>query len=122
MGGQSIAICNYIGKVGDIEGANADEFAMSQMLLAEGEDLYNMMQKYQPTKFVESKSEDNKKFWSEVAPGEIKKLEGLFGKAPGDGSTSSKKTVGELYVFAMLYQMVLVSPECLADSPGIRKF
>jgi len=47
--GQATAICNYIGHVAGTAGKDAGEFAMSQMLLAEGEDLYVLMQKYQPT-------------------------------------------------------------------------
>merc|ERR1712151_705246 len=111
-----------IGKAGGIEGKDLEEFTMSQMLIAEGEDLYNLMQKYQPTKFVKEKSEDNKKFWAEVAPAEFKKLEDILAKAPGDAFTTSKTTVGELYLFAMLHQMVLVAPECLAATPGMQKF
>jgi len=76
--GQSIAICNYIGRVAGTEGANPAEFAMSQMLLAEGEDIYALMQKYQPTQFVKSKAEDNSKFWAEVLPDHMKKLEALL--------------------------------------------
>jgi len=91
------------------------------MLLAEGEDLYALMQKYQPTSFVKSKSEDNGKFWAEVAPAEMKKLEGLL-KSAGDGFTSSKTTVGELYLFAFLHQMSLIKEDFLKDTPALHKF
>merc|ERR1712113_791466 len=106
--GQTTAICNYIGRASGLEGKDDQEFAMSQMFVAEGEDLYAMMQKYQPTKFVKEKAEDNKKFWAEVVPAEFKKLEGILSKTDGPGFTSSP-TVGELYLFAQLHQMVLVS-------------
>merc|ERR1712216_396526 len=69
---QSIAICNYIGKKADMLGANDAEFGLSQMLMAEGEDLYAMMQKYVPTVFVPLKKklgqEGYDKFWAEIAP------------------------------------------------------
>merc|ERR1711972_295564 len=120
--GQAIAICNYIGRVGGLEGKDDDEFAVSQMLLAEGEDIYALLQKYQPTKFVKEKAEDNSKLWNELVPGEMKKLERLLSKTEGEGFTSSKATVGELYMFAMMHQMMLVSPEFLKDFPGLAKF
>merc|ERR1712113_824255 len=120
--GQSIAICNYIGHVAGTAGKDPAEYAMSQMLLAEGEDLYNLMQKYQPTMFVKSKSEDNGKFWSELVPAEMRKLEGLLSKTPGGGFTSSKSTTGELYLFAMLHQMALISEDFLKDTPALQKF
>jgi hypothetical protein len=74
--GQATAICNYVAKVGGIEGKDANEFAVSQMCMAEGgsfiisrtyeylsnqcckypgEDLYAAMQKNQDTMFVKDK-------------------------------------------------------------------
>jgi glutathione S-transferase len=120
--GQSTAICNYIGHVAGTAGKDANEFAMSQMLLAEGEDLYNLMQKYQPTTFVKEKSEDNAKFWAEVVPAEANKLEKLLSSTSCDGFTSSGTTIGELYLFAMIHQMVLCSSDCLKDTPSLQKF
>jgi len=122
--GQAAAICNYIGKVSGTEGKDAAEYAMSQMLLAEGEDLYNMMQKYQPTTFVKSKSEDNAKFWADLVPAEMKKVEALLITTPGDGFTNSGTTIGEIYLFAMLHQMNLIKPGFLklAGTLGVQKF
>merc|ERR1711972_548562 len=120
--GQAIAICNYIGKVGGLEGKDDKEYAVSQMLLAEGEDLYALLQKYQPTKVVKEKSEDNNKLWKELVPGEMKKLEQILSKTEGEGFSSSKVTVGELYLFAMMHQMMHVSPDFLKDTPGLAKF
>merc|ERR1712146_518083 len=71
--------------------------------------------------FVKEKEADNKKLWDELAPAEMKKLEALLGKTEGPSFTS-KTTVGELYLFAMLHQMVLVAPKCLNDTPGVAKF
>lgn len=119
--GQSIAICNYIGKVTGSEGKDVAEYAMSQMLLAEGEDLYALMRKYQDTAFVKS-TEDNAKFWGELVPAEMKKLEALLSSTPGDGFTVSETTTGELYLFAMLHQMKLISGDFLKDTPGLQKF
>eukprot|EP00930_Biecheleria_cincta_P038383 TRINITY_DN26374_c1_g3_i1.p1 TRINITY_DN26374_c1_g3~~TRINITY_DN26374_c1_g3_i1.p1 ORF type:complete len:231 (+),score=67.97 TRINITY_DN26374_c1_g3_i1:64-756(+) len=121
--GQTTAICNYIGRVSGLEGKDDEDFATSQMLIAAGEDLYNLMQKYQPTKFVKSKSEDNNKFWSEILPAEAKKLQALLEKGPNPaaGFTSST-SVGELYFFAMLHQAVLVTSDCLAPTPALQKW
>merc|ERR1712050_533433 len=110
------AICNYIGKVGGLEGKDDLEYAMSQMLVAEGEDIYALLQKYQPTKFVKEKGEDNNKLWKELVPGEMKKLEKILSSTEGEGFCS-KATVGELYLFAMMHQMMLVSPDFLKDTP-----
>lgn len=47
--GQTTAVINYIGRKAGTLGDTDKDFAMSQMLLAEGEDLYNLMQRYNPT-------------------------------------------------------------------------
>ena len=47
-----VAIVNYIGKKAGTEGKDAANFALSQMLLAETEDLYAGMQKFCATAFV----------------------------------------------------------------------
>merc|ERR1711972_1081550 len=80
------------------------------------------MQKYQPTKFVKGKTEDNAKFWNEVVPAELTKLEKLHAKSSGDAFTSSGQTTGELYLFAMLFQMVKVKKDCFVNTPGLQKF
>jgi len=41
--GQSTAIANYIAKVGGLEGDSDEDFALSQMCMAEGEDIYAML-------------------------------------------------------------------------------
>merc|ERR1712066_366069 len=81
-----------------------------------------MLQKAQPTCFVKNKDADNKKFWDEAVPGEMKKLEQILSKTEGEGFSSSKVTVGELYLFAMMHQMMHVSPDFLKDTPGLAKF
>jgi glutathione S-transferase len=120
--GQSTAICSYIGHVAGTDGQDGNEYAMSQMLMAEGEDLYNLMQKFQPTIFAKDKSEDDVivKFWAETVPPELKKLDKLLGSKTA--FTKSGTTVGELYVFAMIHQMVVVSSDCLDETPSLKKF
>merc|ERR1712153_235061 len=41
--GQSVAIANYMAAKANTQGATPAEFAMSQMCMAEGEDLYSIM-------------------------------------------------------------------------------
>jgi len=126
--GQSVAIVNYIGRLAGTEGKDDAEYAMSQMLLAEGEDLYALMQKFQPTIMAgyhekgKGGPKENEKFWAEAVPAELAKLEKLLAKGPGDAFTSSGTTVGELYLFAMLHQMKLVEPDFLKGTPALLKF
>jgi len=126
--GQSLAIVNYIGRVSGLEGKDDAEFATSQMLLAEGEDLYTLMQKHQPTIMAgygqrgKLGPEENKVFWDSTVPAEMAKLEKLLGTTAGDSFTSTGTTVGELYLFAMMHQMKLCSPDFLKGTPGLLKF
>ena len=49
---QTTAILSYIGRKSNTEGSTDEEFAMSQMLMAEAEDIYAAAQKLVPTIFV----------------------------------------------------------------------
>jgi glutathione S-transferase len=119
---QATAVCNYVGKCGGLEGANNLEYGLSQMLLAEGEDLYNMMQKHQDTLFAKDKesAEENAKFWAEGVTGQFGFLENILkGK---DTFTTSGTTVGELYLFAMLHLMKMCKPAMLEGFPALASF
>lgn len=121
--GQCTAIMNYIGKKAGTEGKDAAEYGVSQMLIAEGEDLYAIMQKHNATKFaaLDTKPEaDQAKLWGEIIPGEMGKLEKLLG---GKATfTSSGKTPGELYVFAVMHQIACVNADICKDTPNLKKF
>jgi glutathione S-transferase len=116
--GQATAICNFVAKVGGIEGKDANEFAVSQMCMAEGEDLYATMQKNQDTMFVKDKlsAEDLEKFWGTTVPEHFGKLEALVDKS---GFTNSGTTGGELYLFGMIYQMTKCRDGILAAFPKL---
>jgi len=122
---QSVAICNYIGKKAGSLGATDAEFALSQMLMQEAEDLYNLMQKFVATKFVPIDNEKKqglegfKNFVDETFPKHAKALEALL---KGKKFTKSGTTVGELYLFGMLHQMVLVEEKCLDSTPELQAF
>lgn len=122
--GQATAICNYIGHVANKQGKGPEEYAISQMLLAASEDIYSLMATYQPTVLQTSKPEDNNKFWRELLPGQLQKLETLLKSTPGDKFTSSSSpiTPGELYLFALLHQLSLIDGAFLAATPAMQKF
>ena len=108
--GQTTAICNAIGKKARMEGNTFREFAVSQMLLAHAEELYAGMQRFNPTVNVslEKKKvtqEDYLAWWSKAIPGHFEKLEALLGQYMGR-FTSSGTTVGELYLFSILHQVI----------------
>uniref|UniRef100_A0A7S0QY76 Glutathione transferase n=1 Tax=Pyramimonas obovata TaxID=1411642 RepID=A0A7S0QY76_9CHLO len=122
--GQSVAIANYIGRKGDMLGKTDAEFAISQMCLAEGEDLYNMMgaAKLQRWQAPENRlpKEEVEKVWAEGFPPHLANLEKLCVQPAGFTSTGT--TAGELYLFGMIYQMTLMRPDCLASFPALKKW
>ena len=113
---QTTAIINFIGKTARTEGEGHD-FAVSQMLLAEAEDIYALMQKFVPTTFVKSKGSvaDYDAFWSTKLPMHLEKLEKL---CQSNAFTTTGETPGELYLFSALHQALLVRPELLAAPKG----
>eukprot|EP00746_Dinoflagellata_sp_MGD_P013959 gnl/MRDRNA2_/MRDRNA2_130374_c0_seq1.p1 gnl/MRDRNA2_/MRDRNA2_130374_c0~~gnl/MRDRNA2_/MRDRNA2_130374_c0_seq1.p1 ORF type:complete len:248 (-),score=53.35 gnl/MRDRNA2_/MRDRNA2_130374_c0_seq1:58-801(-) len=136
--GQSIAIVNYIGKKAKTEGKTNEEYVMSQMLLSEGEDLYENLIRFVPTfggygylGFEGTIDGDpmtkkgdlagHEKFWGDWVPTQLMKLEKLL-LAGTDKFTSSGRTVGEIYLWAMLHQMKLCKPELFADVPKLGEF
>lgn len=128
--GQATAICNYIARIATrksgLEGNGAAEYAMSQMLMAEGEDLYSGMQKNQTTMFAKeygvggkASKEDGKKWWAEAAKTQIAALEKLLATAEGPAFTKGGTSVGEVYLFSMLHQMKLVKGDILDDAKAL---
>ena len=83
------------------------EYSVSQMLLAEGEDLYNLMGPKTPTYrgwWNDPGVEAYKRCWSEQLPAHIKKIATLLGDKPS--FTPPGNTVGEIYLLAMLHQVI----------------
>eukprot|EP00746_Dinoflagellata_sp_MGD_P022715 gnl/MRDRNA2_/MRDRNA2_153176_c0_seq1.p1 gnl/MRDRNA2_/MRDRNA2_153176_c0~~gnl/MRDRNA2_/MRDRNA2_153176_c0_seq1.p1 ORF type:complete len:246 (+),score=54.23 gnl/MRDRNA2_/MRDRNA2_153176_c0_seq1:99-836(+) len=135
--GQSTAIVNYIGKKAKTEGKTQDDYAMSQMLLAEGVDLDTEFFKCQPSvggygyagfddmiyddpMLKKGSAAAHAKFWDEWVPGQFSKLETLL--AGKDKFTSSGRTVGEIYVWAMMHQMKLCKPDMYKETPNLGRF
>jgi hypothetical protein len=126
---QTTAIVNYVGRIAGTEGSTNEAYAVSQMLIAEAEDLYAMMNKFLPTVYkrlstsdiTTSKGtrEDYDRFWSVLLPAQLEKLERLFDGPAGEivcSPSLRQKSVGpqpgfltgELYLWSMLYQCTLV--------------
>ena len=111
---QTTAIINYIGMVGGIEGDGLD-FAVSQMLIAEAEDIYAMLIRNVPTivaplnQGIKGDKAAYDLFWSEKLPPHLSNLEKLCAAGTGFHATSP----GGLYLFSILYQCSLVVPTLL---------
>jgi len=55
-------------------------------------------------------------------PAHMKNLQRLLTSTPGDWFTSSGTSTGELYLFAMLHQIVMCSKGVLDATPALLKF
>ena len=85
---QACAIINYVGKVAATEGDTPAQYAWSQMLLAEAEDIYTEMNKFLPTVYkrlseegiITSKGDlsDYHDFWQTRLPAHLERLERLL--------------------------------------------
>ena len=123
---QTVAIVNWIGQKAGTGGVTNDgcwrSWSTSQMLIAEAEDIYDLMQKFVPTKYVAlgtgSKIHGKEKydeFWRATLPKHLIMLE-KFMKGKGyhsmesGGGGGGDPTTGELYLFSMLYQAQQVCP------------
>lgn len=127
--GQTAAIVNTIAKLAGMEGDTVEAYSMSQMLIAECEDLWGLYTNFLPhkTKRLSTKdimtpkgtAEDYAIFWSELLYGQLVCLDKLapFGRLPG-----TKPLPGELYLFSILYQAYLVKPECLSPHSNLKKW
>jgi len=137
--GHEIAILNFIGSSHMspvMRGESPKDFAASQQLLQEAEDLYQQLQKVQPTLFVKDKvsKEDLDAMWSVV---DISSHNSAFGFVAflrlleefhiacgmGEGKfTATGKTVGECSLFAKLHMLVLLKVDALDGFSGVSSF
>ena len=121
--GQTIAIVHYIAKKAGavLEGANARENQVSEMLIAEAEDIWSMVGKVCPTMYADFSTKPGyaayDKFWAESLPAHLAKLEALCTAAKG--FSASGATAGELQLFGYLYQCSLVKADFLASAPKV---
>jgi glutathione S-transferase len=131
---QSTAVVNYIARKAGLafEGKDFD-YGVSQMLIAEGEDLHSLLAKYVPTikaKLGEDgKSSDikvYKNFWKSILSEHLFKLEKLLIQGRNKKSfrqiCGTKKypwLIGEIYLFAFIHQLMLVNKLCLKKYPNL---
>jgi hypothetical protein len=110
---QTTAIINYIGMIAGTAGSGRD-FAVSQMLIAEAEDVYAMLAKNVPTivaplnQGIKGDKAGYDAFWSEKLPPHLDNLERLCATGTGFGTTP-----GALYLFSILHQACLVVPTAI---------
>merc|ERR1711991_1249823 len=101
------------------------------MLIAEGEDLHDMLGKYVPS-FKAALGEDGKSpdiavyhnYWKSVLPPHLAKLEALLDDEARftSGAGSHRWLVGEVQLFAYLHQNALVKPDVLAETPKLDRW
>ena len=117
---QTVAIINYIGRKAGMEGGTDAAYATSQMFIAEGEDLYSGLQKHFATTGRACKCTEAERaaYWEEVVPKHFGCLEAVL-----DGAAATAKySVGDLYLFSMLHQMVLVGADKAMAASKINLF
>ena len=152
---QTTAIVNYIGSIsglGRIFGQQLlgdDRYAVSEQLLAEGEDIFNLMVKFLPTPYKQLSSEgvttskgtaeDYAAFWATLLPSHLEHLERLTpfnvhaehpeysrtfrgqseAASAAAASPASLYLPGELYLFSVLHQARLVDDAIFARTPRL---
>jgi glutathione S-transferase len=114
MIGQSLAIAAYIGRLAGLLGEEDADFAMSQMLLAQCEDMMSAMGK---AFYTNNKAEEMPKFFAEKVPSDLEKLEKLV-----SGGFTNERTIGELAIFSILNIFLDMQPDCLDAFPALTAF
>ena len=124
---QSIAILNVVGSVGGLMGQDRD-FAMSQMLVHEAEEWYNLLYKFSYKPYIMQEDawseESSQMLWDESENGGWGQLKGRIVGVVSllaerkqkskqtqtsvgvDRFTSTGVTIGEISLFALLHQAV----------------
>ena len=102
---QTTAIINYIGKQAKTEGDGTD-YIMSQMCLAEGEDLYNLLVKLNPTILKPQKCPraEYDAMWETTIPAHLAHLEKLSAGEHKHKFSSTGATTGEVCVLRMYFE------------------
>eukprot|EP00930_Biecheleria_cincta_P004417 TRINITY_DN10532_c0_g2_i1.p1 TRINITY_DN10532_c0_g2~~TRINITY_DN10532_c0_g2_i1.p1 ORF type:complete len:235 (-),score=47.77 TRINITY_DN10532_c0_g2_i1:261-965(-) len=122
--GQATAICCYLGHKGGMLGKSDRDYAVSSMLLQEGEDIWTAMKAGCPTCFAkEMSAESYHNLWEKVLPAHLSKLQPLLTTASNQLTFSPSShptyTVGEAYLFSMLYQARLVNAAVFEAFPSV---
>jgi glutathione S-transferase len=109
---------------------NEDDECVSLMLIAEASDIYAALQKGQPTIYVEiGKGGKTETFHEELWGNEgrialkrhLKCLEKLIAHGDDDAFTS-EKTAGEMFLWGVMHQVVLLDGDVFAATPKLKAF
>jgi len=134
--GHEIAILNYIGRRAPAMAGESDrDFATSQQLLQEAEDIYAKLVALQPTILAKDKPTDKvDAFWSKSDATShnaqfglsvfLNLLEDFYKScAAGEGRfTDGGASVGECSLFAKLHMLVMIKEDLLEAYPGLASF
>ncbi len=110
---QATAIASVIGKLANTDGgSDINDYAMSNMLLAQAEDMYNALQKGQPTLYAKIGSgiktdATHAELWEVTLPHHLDCLEKLCDANAGN-FTSTGNTIGEMFLWGVIHQVVLL--------------
>jgi hypothetical protein len=116
--GQSLAIVRFISRKAGLQGKSNADFAVSEMLIQEFEDVYTGLAK---AHHAEDKPAAWAKFRDEVAPKHLANLEKLL----SEGSaffTKEGPTTGDLAAFLEVNFILDAAPEALAAFPKVAAF
>ncbi|CAE7421142.1 GST1 [Symbiodinium natans] len=130
--GHELAILNYIGQQSQkMAGVDLTEFAISQQLLNQAEDMYQKLSKLKSGLLSgeeadacwtdENEQTHNRNFGFKVY---LKLLEAFYKASGGSGGkfTTSGVTVGECKLFSTLHALKLIKDNILADYPELAGF
>eukprot|EP01012_Entosiphon_sulcatum_P009726 TRINITY_DN15554_c0_g1_i2.p1 TRINITY_DN15554_c0_g1~~TRINITY_DN15554_c0_g1_i2.p1 ORF type:complete len:203 (+),score=50.67 TRINITY_DN15554_c0_g1_i2:652-1260(+) len=112
---QSLAIARYLARKADLLGKPDADFAQSEQLLQEAEDLYIASATNLPKTWSKAKPEGFDTFLHETVPRHLGYLEKLV----KDGKFTSEITIGELAVYAVLNLIRNVKDDILEGFPGV---
>lgn len=134
---QEAAILNFVGREAPaMAGSTKKDFAISQQLLCEGEDIYRALQTKQDTIVAKNKvsQEVNDVFWGPADPTVpngafsinmfLTILEEFYQKS-GSGSgkfTTSGRTVGECKIWCIFQILSMIKGDVLDKYPGLAEF
>mmetsp|Transcript_91530 Transcript_91530/g.258804 ORF Transcript_91530/g.258804 Transcript_91530/m.258804 type:complete len:226 (-) Transcript_91530:220-897(-) len=132
MVGHELAILNLVGRrVPEMAGVSEKDFAISQQLLNQGEDIYQKLSKIKTGLIT---GEEAAGFWTDENAKThnrnygikvfLRLLESFMSKcASGDDKfTSTGNTVGECKLFASLHSCKLIRDDVLEGYPGLARF
>ncbi len=113
---QSMAIARVFARKANLQGDSDADFAVSEMLLEEFSDIFNMMSK---ANYVEPRKEAMDKAFAESLPAQLAHLAKLL----GDKKTFASKLVAGDFAIAVVFEYLLaLQGDCLDAYPTLKAF